>query len=641
MSATTSSDKPVDEAKIQATPDFRIYARSGLIPNVTFYFIEGTAPDNVEDRVNTDETPPKGLERVDTNKAIRDIAETLAPKGEADGDADLVVMVHGFNTPRDAARDYFADAVVALEKDQKAIFAPGRRIVCIGYRWPSERVFHKVLASSLSAMPLFLRGLLFFTAVVLLSSVLGWASLLAPLTLVAMALFGVIVVLVLLRAIVYFRDIYRATNYAVPDLVEVIRQIDLEVTNLVDSSDYAQTRGTRKRIALSFIGHSMGGLVVTNMLRVLSDVFDPEVITTYLSGEAREGVATEPGGGGGEPSARSDEDSGHTPSVSSKIGHVFTLMRFLLASPDIPAEALLADRANFLRSALERFREAYLFSSEGDEVLRMVSTTANYFSFPTGNRVYGYRLGNAEILTSGFGGINAHGLLQKLRTGAEKLSELAGATRRHGAASLRRRADPAAVAKIFTYFDCTDYVDGEPPKGLLTQARNYKAENPDAGIPYLEHLKLLWLYASPLVPEEKRINVHGGYFQGDVTQRLIYRLACLGFSRAVTQAYPDQAAMLSECEKRGIRVILSRRLDSAASAKPRELMDTPEIRNDRARAKALRDFYDAGVTPETLRALREKQARPAPVEVVVTDKSVEIGEVKIPRNMAAEGDPSI
>jgi hypothetical protein len=58
-------------------------------------------------------------------------------------------------------------------------------------------------------------------------------------------------------------------------------------------------------------------------------------------------------------------------------------MRFVLASPDISAEALLSNRANFLASSLRRFREAYLFSNEGDEVLRQISTTANYFSFPT------------------------------------------------------------------------------------------------------------------------------------------------------------------------------------------------------------------------------------------------------------------
>ena len=43
-----------------------------------------------------------------------------------------------------------------------------------------------------------------------------------------------IVVLALLRAIVYFRDVYRATNYGVPDLVEVIRQIDREAVSRLE-----------------------------------------------------------------------------------------------------------------------------------------------------------------------------------------------------------------------------------------------------------------------------------------------------------------------------------------------------------------------------------------------------------------------
>ncbi|NJR51228.1 MAG: hypothetical protein HC780_18285 [Leptolyngbyaceae cyanobacterium CSU_1_3] len=35
------------------------------------------------------------------------------------------------------------------------------------------------------------------------------------------------------------------------------------------------TAGVKKRIRLSFIGHSMGAFVVTNAVRILSDVFDP------------------------------------------------------------------------------------------------------------------------------------------------------------------------------------------------------------------------------------------------------------------------------------------------------------------------------------------------------------------------------
>jgi len=34
---------------------------------------------------------------------------------------------------------------------------------------------------------------------------------------------------VLLRIIVYFRDNYRASNYGIPDLIQVIRAIDAEI----------------------------------------------------------------------------------------------------------------------------------------------------------------------------------------------------------------------------------------------------------------------------------------------------------------------------------------------------------------------------------------------------------------------------
>ena len=45
-------------------------------------------------------------------------------------------------------------------------------------------------------------------------SMLGWI------------LVGAVLGAALLRAIVYFRDSFRATNYAAPDLIEIIRQID-------------------------------------------------------------------------------------------------------------------------------------------------------------------------------------------------------------------------------------------------------------------------------------------------------------------------------------------------------------------------------------------------------------------------------
>ena len=126
----------------------------------------------------------------------------------------------------------------------------------------------------------------------------------------------------------------------------------------------------RKRIRLTFIGHSMGGFVTTQVIRILSDVFDPAAI-----GDSRSLEKLPP----------------------SNIGRVFALGRLILISPDIPLSTIISGRTNFLRSSLRRFEEAYLFSNEGDLALRLASTTANYFSFPASTRTQGFRLGNVTV----------------------------------------------------------------------------------------------------------------------------------------------------------------------------------------------------------------------------------------------------
>jgi hypothetical protein len=168
--------------------------------------------------------------------------------------------------------------------------------------------------------------------------------------------------------------------------------------------------------------------------------------------------------------------------------------------------------------------------------------------------------------------VSNHHLLDELRVGDETLGDLSSKTRRKKHRNFRKHQNPAEVAQAFTYFDCTDYIDEPGSKGILTEARNYKAHDPNGRIPYFEHIKLLWKYALPLVPANEYIDVHGGYFKGAATQRLIYRLACLGFDRA-KQAYGGEPAMLDECSKHQIRIMLSRRLDERR--KPREQMETP------------------------------------------------------------------
>jgi pimeloyl-ACP methyl ester carboxylesterase len=320
------------------------------------------------------------------------------------------------------------------------------------------------------------------------------------------------------------------------------------------------------RVQLSFIGHSMGGFVVTNAIRTLSDVFAVRVdaLNSYgaVSSPDLRSAATAPG------SAVPPADA-----PSRLIGEAFELKRFVLASPDIPAETLLSSRGNFLASVLSRFDEAYLFSNEGDEVLRQISTLANYFVFPAKGRDHGFRLGNVEILSRQFGmiGVRQQDFLRVLRIGDLTLQELYDTLEDARESRIGDNApapEQALLPKRFTYFDCTDYIDSSDPakderknwRALLTFAKCSKQNDPQAKLPWYSHLHLLLAY----VARGQKPNVHGGYFQGLLSQELIYRLACLGYAGTVS-AYGSEAALSQACEQKQIRMLVSPLLRSAVT----------------------------------------------------------------------------
>jgi esterase/lipase superfamily enzyme len=524
---------------------FRAYKAKGL--NTPTYFIESTAPDNVDDTENVDnagqEIPPElrdELEYIEhSDDAVTAIARDLA-KGT---DPNLVVMVHGFNNPEPDVLRMYTGAAKAVNED--GAISDRKGLVCVGYRWPSEKM-GTPLSGSWSALPTFPTWLLYTGAAIVLVSLALFCRV-SVLTLVGWTLAGMILMTVLLRAIVYFRDQYRAANYGVSDLIHIIRAIDQAVVEqrpeLGLKDDHAQ------KVQLSFIGHSMGGFVVTNTIRTLSDVFK-----TPVEALSRYGV-----------------DAPRPARHMKKIGNVFELKRFVLASPDIPAETLLSNRGNFLASALSRFEEAYLFSNEGDEVLRQISTLANYFVFPTKNRDHGFRLGNVEILSRDYGLIKPPQdvFLNKLRIGNLTLQQLYD--RLEQAEASRYKSDGKKPAQpslpgVFTYFDCTDYVEpdsGGQMQGLLTFALRRKAANPSAKLRWYSHLHLLGAY----VFNHQKPNVHGGYFQGALSQQLIYRLACLGYD-ATVKAYGGEAQLARACEEKQIRVLVSPALAAQQAGQP-------------------------------------------------------------------------
>src|ERR1035437_7702720 len=87
-------------------------------------------------------------------------------------------------------------------------------------------------SSSLRAAPNFLIGLLLVPVLVLLAVYLlsfvkpGILTIIAWIVGPCLFLVAISVTTFILRIAVYFRDGYRATSYGVPDLVEIIQQID-------------------------------------------------------------------------------------------------------------------------------------------------------------------------------------------------------------------------------------------------------------------------------------------------------------------------------------------------------------------------------------------------------------------------------
>jgi pimeloyl-ACP methyl ester carboxylesterase len=448
----------------------------------------------------------------DPRQAIERIAQTLA-RQEA---PKLVITVHGFNSPRDAVLKTYAQSFQSVNGD-KALHDRG--LVCVGYRWPSERM-GTPWRSGLAASPIFLLITLFaaLASVYFVNFVLELcevARIFRMLITAVTAFMAVIpITLYLLRLIVYFRDGYRATTYGVPDLVDIIRLLDDAL-----AKQLSEMGKTQARADLSFIGHSMGGYVVTNVVRILTDVFSPAAMTAMKAMTAGEEVL-----------------GTHADDIElSYIGKAFLLRRLVLVSPDIPAEVLLSGRANALRSSLIRFQEAHLFSNEGDEVLLDISTTANFFSLPTKQRNFGFRLGNVGVLTDW--GITKGVSLDKLRVGSQTLSQL------YTALDAAQSSDD--FAQRLTYFDCTDSI--ENGEGVVTNAR----PGEPCDLSTMGHLRLLWLYVT-----QGRPDVHSGYFAPGFVGQLIYRFACIGYGDS-EQAYGQFDAFSAECRAHQVKALRS------------------------------------------------------------------------------------
>jgi hypothetical protein len=474
-------------------PVLTIREEAAQEPNGPWYWVESTAP------LHVDGAPCSA--QPDLEERIRRIAERLAGME----DPHLAIRVHGYNNEVKAVRSRAEEAWSFLQRENLT----DPNIAWIAYRWPSEKLGLPLMTSirsmnSLAALTWFLSAICFAWT---------WWRTGAP-AYGGVAVVSMLLLLIGLRVSVYYRDHYRASHHGVLDLVELIRKLDFNLRALHEAGQL------KKRVRLSFIGHSMGGFVVTNAVRMLSDVFD-RAHFRFLK------------------EAGSETPPSKNP-YPYDIGSSLTLYRLVLVSPDIPSETLMTGRTNFLAPSLRRFPECYLFSNGGDAVLSLISTTANYFVFPNRLSRSGWRLGNVRVESGGPFGIlsqpaDDQACLESIWINRYSLRQLQADTK---GTSILPGTHGEHSASYFTFVDCASFSPFGRP------ALSYTKGGGRIGFFHSAGLLFQYLLFNPI---GKKKDVHSGYFDFDPTRRLIYGIAAFGRLELDARSAPEmKSAALME-----------------------------------------------------------------------------------------------
>ncbi len=418
----------------------------------------------------------------------------------------LVVRIHGYNVPLKSVREEYKQAERKFRDDACRLTEspPDDYVLFVHYAWPSERIGAGGPLRWIGAMPMGL-WLLFALGSLLAFFAGGWLAAIGQLCL------GIGITLTLLRAVTYFRDRERAGTFGVFDAVEMVRALHHLVMEIIRDSSYLADlqSGKAQRISLSFLGHSMGTFLTTMLIRVLTNVFDNEADAHLWAANSQLG----PFGGSSSstPSDQATTDSWRQ--QLAQIGDLFTLDRLILVAADIPVWTITTGRSNYLASCLRRFQQTFLFVNDADMVLRLASTLANYFVFPSGTRIGGYRLGNLSIK----GRTRAQGYGRRVSDLSHL--ELHGALRTETLCDDKTFCCKPWIGYPLNVIDCTDYDDGGRYLSAFT-ARN-------AAQRFFNYAAtLILMLASPL--KISKIDCHGGYFQGKFCMNLLYELALYG-----------------------------------------------------------------------------------------------------------------
>jgi hypothetical protein len=503
----------------------------------------------------------------------------------------MILKIHGYNTSEEEFCKNCLDTAREIKEIHREMCEKGdddQILLFFGYRWPSQKISGNVLLSGLSSfiLPVWLQLWGGFGTLRLLIDLLdyvsakrfnwiqyldwqyhiqhlGWENFsdwsivyLIPIPILFIFRFAAIFVpfiitLIVLRGSEYFKDSYRAINHGVPDLVQFFRVFDYCIK--INPRIVANNTIKNNRINLSFVAHSMGAFITTNLIRILSDVFDNKNDSNTLS--------------------VIDEDNSSYASGSPDIGGFFTLNRLILVAPDIPVNTVLLERSNYLGSSLVRFRESYLFSNRADIVLLLFSTVANYLSFPSCTPKRGYRLGNLGIDYCYTNQKTQKPIITRARTiipafysKAKVLDNSKYKAKEFNQVSLlqskKDRKDSVLnhliigirnenfleeecndniqqqpyLAQKFTYFDCTDYL----------RRKKQKSINGNFGVLNLVDYTFLSYHYTFM---------HNGYFESEECSEAhdaIYSIACQGFD-SFSHTENGKTILRGDCEIKVLR----------------------------------------------------------------------------------------
>ncbi len=621
------------------------------LPNIKGYFALSTAPINVDHpQSNENETSLSQEKEIKSQEdGINEIADFLNAT-EEQKEKELVIMIHGYNTEKHEVKQQYNSIFTNLNNEYRKAreYFENKKLVFIGYRWPSEKFFNhfpEYFSTALKTLPIpfiiinnflycttfLIFGLILFSTrnreflgigsifIFLLSAFVNLVFLLFGfkiqkkikslfdglfliLFIVSIVWFvllclqyvdnlqclfnsylcsdsqdflknfvpqefyiiiniimfiilgfsfmylGVIITFIFLRSTVYFRDKYRAMFFAVADLVSLIKNLNYQVKS-------------NKKISISLIGHSMGAFVATHTIRTLCNAFENN------NGEDNESQYT----------------SKNKPTI---IGDTFYLGRLVLVSPDISIQAIFPGKSNVLETAINKCQEAYLFSNQGDIILRVFSVISNYFRFPANSAERGFRLGNIAINENQQSSDNDYNkrhingiIIPQNQDHLLNILSIVYRGKQHSIYDLTRDSNNSnesyKITQQFTYFDCTDYQ--ENGRSFLTLTKKNKRlgvwDDIELGGSYIINSRWVDFIYSCLTQKEKQTfhkDVHGGYFEGEFCQKMIYGLACLGFDdflkfinleNSKAASYQDKFDYFSQkCEEYRIQGVLSPKL---------------------------------------------------------------------------------